>query len=134
MELELINQGALLGGVHIDILRASLPIIRADYRGLETYLYSSEDHRSDCELENAEESNSIAHKVLFQGRLTVWGGSADLHNVSEASLTEWKEHVHDSETCFSKRFFKGSHFYFTEEDAREEFVEELSKIASEATV
>jgi surfactin synthase thioesterase subunit len=115
LECELINHGALQGGVHIDILRASLPIIRADYKGLETYIVSTESCEDPQEMDK------------FKGGVSVWGGTRDLDNVSEASLLGWKEHVADEE-LFSFRLFRGSHFYFTEDNTKEEFMDTLGKL------
>lgn len=120
---ELINQGALKGGVHIDILQASLPIIRADYKGLETYISANPDDSSpssSCRNKDGNEDKDCR----YRGHVTVWGGSDDLHNVSEESLLGWRDSV-ASEQHFSFRLFKGSHFYFVEPDAKDEFMEAL---------
>jgi hypothetical protein len=140
LEAELIRHGALLGGVHIDILRNSLPIIRADYRGLETYTWGggggggaggeegvSSLILSEVSGEEPEQNPPPVSSSGFSGPVTVWGGSDDLHNVSEESLQGWSAHA-DADQPFSFKLFAGSHFYFTEKETKPEFLEELTKI------
>lgn len=124
--------------MHIDILRASLPIIRADYRGLETYTMSTSMSSPDMPEGDAEISNGQDHSV-FHGRMTVWGGADDLLNVSEESLAGWREHQETpGDGCcvgaFSCKVFPGSHFYFGESEAKEEFIAELSNICFVASI
>ena len=116
MERELVAQGALQGGVHIDILRLSLPIIRADYMGLETYIF-----KNCCQ--------KVSGKTMskFSGSLAVWGGADDLDNVCEESLMGWREHLLDN-NFFSFQLFQGSHFYFMENESKTDFIDKLTSI------
>jgi len=90
---------------------------------------SDEQQRDEQQRDEDRSTHHHYHQQhpRFSGLLTVWGGAEDLHNVSEDSLLGWREHV-EAEEQFSFKLFKGSHFYFSENEAKSEFMEALCNI------
>lgn len=101
----IIASGGLQTGVHPDFLRMALPLIKADYTALETYVTSS--------------------PVLLECAMSVFGGDDD-KEVEQASLLGW-QHGYTTQHV-EARLFKGNHFYFQGATTKNDVLEALKKI------
>jgi medium-chain acyl-[acyl-carrier-protein] hydrolase len=107
---EVLHHGGLPAGVHLDILRHMLPVIRGDYQGLETYSLSPAPS-------------------LYPGYLTILGSEQDPGDVTQESLLGWRNHSELPEERFSIHFFPSqSHFYFLEPANSTDFFEKIREI------
>jgi surfactin synthase thioesterase subunit len=126
---EMVHHGGLPVGVHIDILRHMLPVIRGDYEGLETYSPPPSLSHSDSACACESESDNRARG--YPGYLTVLGSEDDPGDVSESSLLGWRRHSLCPEQKFSFHLFPSqSHFYFAEAANASAFFDTIREICS----
>lgn len=119
---EILHHGGLPAGVHIDILRHMLPVIRGDYKGLETY--SPSDHVKACD---GQCDGDLL--VKYPGYMTILGSENDPGDVTQESLQNWHHQSAYPDEKFSLHFFPSeSHFYFLEPSNSTSFFEKLSEI------
>jgi medium-chain acyl-[acyl-carrier-protein] hydrolase len=112
-------------GVHLDLLRHSLPAIRGDYEALETYSRLSWENRDgntiSGEAENGPEQQS---HLLLNCPISSFGGEDDI-DISPESLQGWEAF---SSNTFSYHSFPGGHFYFMNQNTFESVCQTISDI------
>lgn len=118
---EVLHHGGLPAGVHLDILRHMLPVIRGDYKGLETYLPSGE-----VKVCSDDDCGS-----KYPGYLTILGSEHDPGDVTQESLQNWtNQSAYPVERCAVHYFPSQSHFYFLEASNSSLFFEKIGEICS----
>jgi medium-chain acyl-[acyl-carrier-protein] hydrolase len=118
---EVLRHGGLPAGVHLDILRHMLPVIRGDYKGLETYSFSLPV--------SSDEQHLPSSLATYPGYLTVLGSEQDPGDVTQASLYGWRDYSQASDERFSIHLFPSqSHFSFLEPCNSTDFFEKIREI------
>jgi surfactin synthase thioesterase subunit len=98
--------GGLPTGINIDFLRATLPVLKDDYRAFETYSFEGE----------AIKSLSSVH---------VFGGDSD-KSVKVEDLAAWIPLLREHCQCDADMtVFQGSHFYYNEEASADLFITKI---------
>ena len=128
---EVLRHGGLPAGVHIDLLKHSIPIIRADYKGLETYVHPCYES-SVSVTESSDGPEDIGAPTpptprpqqIYLGPVTVVGGADDVGDLTVESLRGWTAFA-NSLTFSFKLFGGGSHFYFMDKQIEGEVLEML---------
>jgi surfactin synthase thioesterase subunit len=126
---EVIHHGGLPVGVHLDILKHMLPIIRSDYQGLETYTTTNVWSTNSNEFDNTNDLPLSSQRRQYPGRMTILGSDSDPGDVTIPSLSGWKNYSQNPEKDFSITLFpNGSHFYFQDSHLTQLVIDRIREI------
>lgn len=126
---EVLHHGGLPAGVHLDILKHMLPVIRGDYMGLETYSHSPIVPTDQPGGDHDAALQERLSPKTYPGYLTVLGSEQDPGDVTQESLLGWRLHSQLPEEKFSINFYASqSHFYFLEPGNTTDFFSKIREI------
>ncbi len=108
-------------GVHVDLLRHSLPAIKSDYEGLELYFYRN-SHAEDINKASLEINSSNAY---LNCPITCFGGSSD-PDIDADTLLGWSDFT--TGAYHLQMFENGGHFYFLDAFIKDEALQEVINI------